>query len=176
MKCKMIGDALGKLLKKPTVYSQEERSMILERNQDQNVARAACLQNLDQVHDEIESKGNAKRQSHFRTFEGHGGEGGAEKAHECLRGEQNLHLEERASFFCQSDEQWKSFLFKEGSYKGMGLSCLWSSALKGSKRQLQAFGKNLAPCVDRVAIKLLKAEGGKQSQRLYRIILLISDS
>lgn len=52
----------------------------------------------------------------------------------------------------------------------MGLSCLWSSALKGSKRQLQAFGKNLALCVDRVAIKLLKA-GGKQSQRLYRIIL-----
>lgn len=57
----------------------------------------------------------------------------------------------------------------------MDLSCLWSSALKGSKTQLQAFGKNLALCVDRVAIKLLKAEGGKQSQRLYRIIL-ISDS
>lgn len=44
-----------------------------------------------------------------------------------------------------------------------------------SKRQSQPFGKNLAPCVDRVAIKLLKA-GGKWSQRLYRIILLISDS
>lgn len=40
-KCKMIGDILGELLKKPTVYSQEERSKILERNQDQNVARTA---------------------------------------------------------------------------------------------------------------------------------------
>lgn len=39
-KCKMIGDIL-ELLKKPTVYSQEERSKILERNQDQNVARTA---------------------------------------------------------------------------------------------------------------------------------------
>lgn len=43
------------------------------------MARTACLQNLDQVHDEMESKANAKRQSHFRTFEGHGGEDGAEK-------------------------------------------------------------------------------------------------
>lgn len=49
-KCKMIGDALGELLKKPTVHSQEKRSKILERNQDQNVAKTACLQNLDQVH------------------------------------------------------------------------------------------------------------------------------
>lgn len=75
------------MLKKPTVYSQEARSMILERNQDQNGERTACLQNLDQVHDEIESKENAKRQSHFKTFGGHGGEGGAEKEHECLRAE-----------------------------------------------------------------------------------------
>lgn len=78
---KMTGDAL-ELLKKPTVHSQEERSKILERNQDQNVARTECLQNLDQVHDEIESKENAKRQSHYRTFEGqNGGEDGAEKEH-----------------------------------------------------------------------------------------------
>lgn len=32
-----------------------------------------------------------------------------------------------------------------------------------------------APCADRVAIKLLKAERGKWSQRLCRVILLISD-
>lgn len=74
----MLGDALGEQ-KKPTVHSQEERAKILEGNQDQNVARTACLQNLDQVHDEMESKASAKRQSHFRTFEGHGGEDGAEK-------------------------------------------------------------------------------------------------
>lgn len=92
--------------------------MILERNQDQNGERTACLQNLDQVHDEIESKENAKRQSHFKTFGGHGGEGGAEKEHECLRAESAPGA--KSIIFCQSDEQCKPFLFKEESYRGMG--------------------------------------------------------
>lgn len=51
VKCKTIGEALGELLKKPTADTQEERSKILKRNHDQIVARASCLQNLDQVHD-----------------------------------------------------------------------------------------------------------------------------
>ncbi|RMC11357.1 hypothetical protein DUI87_11476 [Hirundo rustica rustica] len=51
LKCADDAKVIGELLKKPAVCSQEEISKILERNQEQNVARTSCLQNLDQVHD-----------------------------------------------------------------------------------------------------------------------------